>query len=194
MFSRMLTVPVAAGFAVSLAGCGITGPAHTQAPPAAVVQTVSMGFTNFSPATIRIRVGQTVQWRNTSPIGHTVTADPRLARNPANVELPEGAQPFHSGNIPAGQVWQRTFTVPGTYRYVCLPHERQGMIGTVVVEPRWRSHGARVAAPLFETRPAERLLRRPMRKLPDTFGGTSNGVGRSNEGAGLYSASKENAG
>ena len=136
MFGKALIVPVAASFAVSLAGCGITGPAHTQPPPATVDQTVTMGFTRFSPAAIRIRAGQTVQWRNTSPIGHTVTADPRLARNPANVQLPEGAQPFHSGNIAAGQVWQRTFDLPGTYRYVCLPHEQQGMIGTVVVEAR----------------------------------------------------------
>lgn len=95
-----------------------------------------MGLTNFSPAVVRIRAGQTVQWRNTSPIGHTVTADSRLAKNPANVILPQGAEPFHSGNIAAGQVWQRTFTLPGTYRYVCLPHEQQGMIGTVIVDPR----------------------------------------------------------
>lgn len=127
---------VAAAFAFAVAGCGITGPAHREPPPPAVDQTVTMGLTNFSPAVVRIRAGQTVQWRNTSPIGHTVTADPRLAKNPANVILPQGAEPFHSGNIAAGKVWQRTFTRPGTYRYVCLPHEQQGMIGTVIVDSR----------------------------------------------------------
>nr|MDP8994571.1 plastocyanin/azurin family copper-binding protein [Pseudomonadota bacterium] len=61
--------------------------------------------------------------------------DPGLAADPANVQLPEGAETIHSGEIEAGRVWQRTFTVPGTYRYVCLPHERQGMIATVIVDP-----------------------------------------------------------
>jgi plastocyanin len=127
---------VAAAFVLAITGCGITGPAHREPPPPAVDQTVTMGFTDFRPATVRIRTGQTVQWRNTSPIGHTVTADPSHVKNPANVALPDGAEPFHSGNIAAGEVWQRTFTIPGTYRYVCLPHEQQGMIGTVIVDPK----------------------------------------------------------
>jgi len=121
--------------AASLAACGISGPAHTDPPPPEVDAIVTMGFTDFDPETVTIPAGGTVQWRNTSPITHTVTADATLARDPANVALPEGAQPFHSGDVEAGQVWSRTFTVPGTYRYVCLPHERQGMIGTVIVRP-----------------------------------------------------------
>ncbi len=90
---------------------------------------------SFEPETIRITQGQTVQWRNTSRFTHTVTADPELAADPANVQLPEGAETFDSGDIAAGEVWRRTFTTPGTYRYVCLPHEQQGMRGTVIVEP-----------------------------------------------------------
>jgi plastocyanin len=64
-----------------------------------------------------------------------VTADPSKAATAKNVLLPEGAQPFDSGNIDAGGTYSYTFTVPGTYRYVCLPHELAGMIGIVVVEP-----------------------------------------------------------
>lgn len=125
---------VLAAGALAVAGCGITGPAHTDRPPPAVDATVTMGLTSFAPETVRIRAGQTVQWRNTSPITHTVTADRSLAADPDHVILPAGAEPFHSGEIKAGEVWQRQFPVPGTYRYVCLPHEQQGMIGTVVVE------------------------------------------------------------
>ena len=121
---------------LALTGCGITGPAHTEPPLPAVDATVEMGFTRFMPETIRIKEGQTVQWRNTSPITHTVTADPELAADPTHVQLPEDAEQFNSGEIQAGQVWKRTFTVPGLYRYVCLPHEDQGMIGTVIVEPQ----------------------------------------------------------
>ena len=60
----------------------------------------------------------------------------RLARadDPASVLLPPGAQPFDSGDIPAGQVYRHTFTVPGEYRYFCIPHEDMGMVGTVIVQ------------------------------------------------------------
>ena len=34
-----------------------------------------------------------------------------------------------------GAVWSHIFTTPGTYRYVCKPHERMGMMATVVVTP-----------------------------------------------------------
>ena len=133
MLSKCTAAAIVAG-AISLSACGITGPAHTQPPPPFVDVTVTMGMNSFNPATIRVRSGQAVQWRNTSPITHTVTADPARAANAANVQLPPGAQAFHSGSIPAGQTWSYTFTTPGTYRYVCLPHERQGMMGTVVVD------------------------------------------------------------
>ena len=89
----------------------------------------------FEPAEITIRVGDKVVWRNTSDLVHTVTADPRITADASNVELPEGARPFNSAAIPAGQVFRHTFTVPGTYRYLCLPHAGQKMFGTVVVEP-----------------------------------------------------------
>ena len=133
MFSRTALAAIAGG-SLAVSACGITGPAHTEPPPPRIDAIVEMAMTSFTPAAIRIRAGQTVQWRNTSLVDHTVTADKRLAANPANVILPQGAQSFHSGEIDAGQVWSYTFTVPGTYRYVCLPHEKKGMIGTVIVE------------------------------------------------------------
>jgi plastocyanin len=133
MLSRTILAAIGAG-AFALSGCGLGGPAHNQPPPPQVDAMVEMKGVAFSPATIRIRAGNTVQWRNVSLIDHTVTADKSLAANPANVLLPAGAQPFHSGSVKAGQVWTHTFAVPGTYRYVCLPHEKQGMIGTVIVE------------------------------------------------------------
>ncbi len=133
----MLWKPVLAAVALgglSVAGCGITGPAHTSPPPSRVEATIKMGFTSFNPESITIESGQTVQWRNTSLIMHTVTADKSMAADPAHVELPQGAESFHSGDVVAGAVWSYTFTVPGTYHYVCLPHEQQGMLGTIIVE------------------------------------------------------------
>lgn len=64
---------------------------------------------------------------------HTVTADSERALDPDHVRLPEGAEPFHSGSIEPGGEYSRQFTVPGRYEYFCVPHERAGMLGTIVV-------------------------------------------------------------
>ena len=89
----------------------------------------------YVPAAAQARVGQTVVWVNVSGMGHTVTADPALAGNAASVSLPAGAAPFASPLVPGGGSFSYTFTVPGTYRYFCQPHEGAGMIGTIVVVP-----------------------------------------------------------
>ena len=75
--------------AATLSACGLSGPAYNDPPPG-VDATVGMDFVRFDPETITIRAGQTVQWRNTSPIPHTVTADPALAADPAHVaQMPD---------------------------------------------------------------------------------------------------------
>lgn len=88
----------------------------------------------FDAACVSVRVGDVVRWTNSSGVPHTVTADPNKAANAANVRLPEGASPFDSGGVPPGGEFEYTFTVPGRYDYVCLPHEGAGMVGTVIVE------------------------------------------------------------
>jgi plastocyanin len=119
---------------IALSGCGLGGPAH--GPPAAnAAAVVEMGFESFSPTNVTIRTGDTVEWRNTSLITHTVTDDPKRAIVPSDAGLPPGAQPFDSGDIPAGQVYLRTFAVAGTYQYFCTEHEAEGMTGTIVVKP-----------------------------------------------------------
>lgn len=89
----------------------------------------------FSPETVTIRVGQTVQWVNSSSVAHTVTAVPDKAADPKDVHLPKGAQPFGSGIVSPGKTFTYTFTVPGRYKYFCIPHEFAGMIGKVIVKP-----------------------------------------------------------
>ena len=120
--------------ALVLGGCGLTGPAHGPPSPKAAAA-VTMGFESYSPATVTVRSGDTVEWQNTSLITHTVTDDPKRAEKAGDSSLPSGAQTFDSGDIPAGQVYLHTFMAPGTYRYFCLHHEGDGMIGTVVVQP-----------------------------------------------------------
>ncbi len=47
--------------------------------------------------------------------------------------MPDGAEPFDLGSVTGGQSFRYTFSKPGVYRYVCLPHERARMLGTVIV-------------------------------------------------------------
>ena len=87
----------------------------------------------FVPTEITIKAGDTVEWRNIGFLPHTVTADPRRAPSSRNIELPNGAEAFDSGWVTAGQSFRYTFSEPGVYRYVCLPHEQARMAGIVIV-------------------------------------------------------------
>jgi plastocyanin len=63
-----------------------------------------------------------------------VTTDPSKVADPKGVSVPNGAKPWDSGLLGADETFSRTFKRPGTYRYVCIPHEGARMVGTVVVE------------------------------------------------------------
>jgi len=126
-------ISLLAGLA-ALGGCGLTGPAH-DAPMANAAATVDMGFASFDPVVVHVHAGQTVEWRNTAFITHNVSDDRSKAMNPDDASVPEGATPFNSGDLEAGQVYSHTFTVAGTYKYFCGHHEGNGMLGTVIVDP-----------------------------------------------------------
>ncbi len=87
----------------------------------------------FTPTEITIKAGDTVEWRNIGLIPHTVTADPKRAPSSRNIELPDGAESFDSGWVTTGQSFRYTFSEPGVYRYICLPHEQARMVGAVIV-------------------------------------------------------------
>ena len=129
---RRLT-PAAVALAALLAGCNTGGPAY-DLPPGIYDEIVDMTTTlAFSPQTVTIKAGQVILWRNQSLFGHTVTFDRTAADDPNDVVVPAGAEPFASGDIPPGETFAHKFTVPGTYRYVCLKHEGQSMTGTIIV-------------------------------------------------------------
>jgi plastocyanin len=93
-------------------------------------------YLKFVPEEVEISVGDTVRWTAESE-GHNVSFKPEAH---SKVELPEGAEPFatYEGNrsflvMEVGETFEHTFTVPGTYVYVCVPHAGQGMIGRVIV-------------------------------------------------------------
>jgi plastocyanin len=68
----------------------------------------SNGSFGFGPATLTIKVGTTVIWKNMSIAPHTVTSD--------------DGQTFDSGTVAVGGTFQFTFKNAGTYSYHCNIH------------------------------------------------------------------------
>lgn len=121
------------GIAFLLAACTAMGPVQPVAAPGTGAVVNMTTLLNYAPNTVTVRAGETVEWRNTSIMTHTVTAEASLASNRSYVSLPRGARAFNSGDVPPGGVFRHRFTVPGVYQYFCIPHQNNGMRGTVVV-------------------------------------------------------------
>jgi len=98
----------------------------------------------FVPETYHTTVGETVVWKNTSDAEHTVTAYEGAIPDEAEYFASGGyddettaREEWHEargGRILTGETYEHTFELPGTYPYVCIPHERGAMVGEVVVE------------------------------------------------------------
>ena len=115
---------------------------HSSVPtsPVTVVQ-MSDDDPMYQPNSIIIVAGETVEWRNSGSVSHSVTDDPAHAGNQDDAARPTGAAPFNSGSVMPGGTFRHTFTVPGTYRYFCLSHEMDHMIGEITVRPPPPSEG-----------------------------------------------------
>src|SRR4051812_19981447 len=138
--SAVLAAPTRGGMpptVVGLASPVATAPAPSPSGGAMLSAAVQISITadrRFDPAQVTINQGETVQWVNDGRAPQTVTADPVRAQNPANVVLPADAQPWDSGVLNSSQIFTRTFDTPGTYQYVSLPDEGQGMVGQITVK------------------------------------------------------------
>jgi plastocyanin len=111
MRSHRLLLPLTVALALGPAG-----------PAMAADWTVDVtGEYKFEPGTRSIGVGDTVIW-NFLADGHTTTA------------LAGQADRWNSGPSTnfAGTPYQKTFSTPGRFQYVCIPH-RRFMKGTIVV-------------------------------------------------------------
>ena len=94
----------------------------------------------YDPPRLFVQVGRTVQWKNTGNVIHSINDDPRTAMKASDALLPSNAKPFLSGDVMPGATYKHTFTVPGRYRYFCTTHEKDKMIGEIVVEPLAARH------------------------------------------------------
>jgi plastocyanin len=89
----------------------------------------------FDPPSVAVLVGSVVEWVNVSARPHTATDDPSKAKDLNSVFLPEGADPWDSGDIMPTRSYARVFDVSGHYVYFCRHHESEGMVGRVIVSP-----------------------------------------------------------
>jgi plastocyanin len=74
-----------------------------------VAQTHTVMIHNFAyqPADVTVNVGDTIVWKNTDIVSHTVTAT-------------DGS--FDSGEIKVGRSWKLVAKKRGVFPYVCSPH------------------------------------------------------------------------
>jgi plastocyanin len=79
--------------------------------------TVTMRDKKYAPASLTVKVGDTVVWTNNDEHDHTVVADDKS---------------FKSGNIGAGDSFGHAFEKKGKFSYSCSYHPR--MKGTITVE------------------------------------------------------------
>jgi len=104
------------GTVVVTAGTAATPPSTTPPPPITGGPTVDMRDNSFSPASLTVAAGTTVTWVNRGTAMHTVTTNDAL---------------FHSGLLAPGKRFSYTFTLSGTYPYLCAIHP--AMTGMIVV-------------------------------------------------------------
>jgi plastocyanin len=87
----------------------------------------------FSPASVCLKVGGTITWKNTGDISHSITDDAADAAVASDALLPPGAKSWNHDPLAGGASWSLKFTVAGKYKYFCIPHETLGMLGSITV-------------------------------------------------------------
>lgn len=132
--SRMLVLLAVLAAAVAICVLLTLLPSPAKAANSPVVIKMADKAPYYAPEKISIKAGDTVKWVNDGQSVHSVSTTVANAQNPKDTSMPKGAQAFDSGFIPPGGDFSHTFTVPGTYKYFCLPHEKEGMVGFVVVK------------------------------------------------------------
>jgi plastocyanin len=140
LFATLLLIPLYAAAnpsgEASASVAEVTSASGSESSSAAPIWIVKMNDDDpmYRPSTVEISSGQTVEWENDGQVSHSVTDDPARADKPADALLPAGVKPFNSGSVMPGGRFRHTFSKPGRYRYFCLTHEGDRMVGEVIVQ------------------------------------------------------------
>jgi plastocyanin len=96
-----------------------------------IVLNYDRGLWYYDPVGLYIEPGDTVRWQALRWTPTVTSFHPDIDNH--ELRIPEGAEPFDSGMLAAMQIWEKTFTVEGTYDYYSKHHEAVGLIGRIVV-------------------------------------------------------------
>ncbi|HBL52457.1 MAG TPA: plastocyanin [Candidatus Blackburnbacteria bacterium] len=109
--SNVFVLPQAST-AVSSPSPVTVAPSSTSLPSSSSsTQTSQVSIKNFaySPATITVKVGTTITWKNEDSALHTVTSD-------------DTSGPLDSDQLATGDTYSETFYTVGQFSYHCDPH------------------------------------------------------------------------
>jgi plastocyanin len=131
---RAIAIVGACALIACLSACGSStsagGPKYSTAPAVPAPQTppatppskiVRMRSLAFMPATVHVRVGQTIEWINDDSVVHNVTSNDGLT--------------IQSGNFGTGHKFEFTPKHAGSITYYCTIHPTT-MQATIVALPR----------------------------------------------------------
>ena len=113
MVKRILSICIAAA-AIGLTACGGSDEPTAAKAPASSSGAVAVADNSFTPASVKVAVGERVTFENEGAIAHTVTGDD-----------------FDSGSLAPGDTFTFKASEAGTFSYVCTFHP--GMQGTIEV-------------------------------------------------------------
>ncbi len=102
-----------------LVACGTTAAPPPPVPVPAEPNRIVIYDYKFNPPRLVVASGTKVTWLNMDLIRHTATGSFL-------------AEPFDSRDLNYQMTYSYTFTKPGEYPYICVPHP--GMKGIIVVE------------------------------------------------------------
>jgi plastocyanin len=88
----------------------------------ATVHTINVADFSFSPSTLTIQLGDTIFWKHMSGT-HTTTS----------TTIPGAATPWNASITTGNPGFTYVPAVPGTYNYVCTPHQGMGMTASFTV-------------------------------------------------------------
>jgi plastocyanin len=102
-------------------GAMLSGAMFASGAAQAADTTVHLANKQFTPSTATIDPGDTITWSFDDSTHHVVS------------DSPTGAEVWDSGEQSAPFLFAHAFTTSGTYRYRCLIHFDNGMVGTITV-------------------------------------------------------------
>lgn len=115
VLGRMCVLALSMCVGVGVAGAGQKAAPRTHA--AAQAYTVMIHNFAFQPAELTVKAGDSIEWKNTDLVAHTVTAE-------------DGS--FDSGKIASGGTWKMVAKKAGRHAYRCSPHPN--MHGSLIVK------------------------------------------------------------